>query len=245
MEGAGENMNQKPFIALDFPTWDETEQFLKLFSEPLNVKVGMELYLQNGPRIIESLLEWDHRIFLDLKLHDIPNTIYSAIKGLAQYDLELTNVHAAGGKEMMMRAREGLEAGTPVGKSRAKLIAVTQLTSTSEEQMKTEQLIHTSLNESVLHYAALAQQSGLDGVVCSPLESQLIKAECGQDFLTVTPGIRLVQGDQQDQKRVATPLRAKEMGSSYIVVGRSITKASNPVEAYRTVVHEWEEPSNE
>jgi orotidine-5'-phosphate decarboxylase len=234
-------MNQKQFIALDFPTWGETKTFLSQFDESLNVKVGMELYLQNGPQILTHLLESKHRIFLDLKLHDIPNTVYRAMKGLAQFDLEMTNVHAAGGKDMMERALEGLEAGTPVGRNRAKLIAVTQLTSTSEKQMQQEQLISTSLNESVLHYAALTREASLDGVVCSPLESRAIKEVCGESFLTITPGIRLVDDQNQDQKRVATPRKAKELGSSYIVVGRSITKAENPVEAYQKVLAEWEE----
>ncbi|WP_201713741.1 orotidine-5'-phosphate decarboxylase [Rossellomorea arthrocnemi] len=233
-------MNQKPFIALDFPTWEMTSTFLDQFSESLNVKVGMELYFQNGPVILEKLLNKNHRIFLDLKLHDIPNTVYGAMKGLAGFDLEMINVHAAGGSVMMEKALEGLHAGTPANHKRANLIAVTQLTSTTEEHMRKEQLIPIPLHESVLHYAALAREAGLDGVVCSPLESHLIKEHCGNDFIRVTPGIRLAEDHLGDQKRVTTPEMAKDLGSSYIVVGRSITSADNPVAAYERIVHDWE-----
>jgi orotidine-5'-phosphate decarboxylase len=233
-------MNQKPFIALDFPSWEKTSIFLDQFSESLNVKVGMELYLQNGPVIIEKILNKNHRIFLDLKLHDIPNTVYGAMKGLAGFDLDLINVHAAGGSVMMEKALEGLHAGTPANHKRANLIAVTQLTSTTEEQMQKEQLITKTINESVLHYATLSKEAGLDGVVCSPHESRLIKEHCGNDFIRVTPGIRLAEDHLGDQKRVTTPQMAKELGSSYIVVGRSITGADNPVLAYERIVHEWE-----
>ncbi|WP_175988886.1 orotidine-5'-phosphate decarboxylase [Bacillus sp. Marseille-Q1617] len=233
-------MNQKPFIALDFPSWEDTSSFLELFDESLNVKVGMELYLQNGPCIIEKLLKDNHRIFLDLKLHDIPNTVYGAMKGLAQYDLELLNVHAAGGTAMMEKALEGLHAGRPANQNPTKLIAVTQLTSTSEKQMRDEQLIARSINDSVLHYASLAKQSGLDGVVCSPHEAMLIREHCGKDFLRVTPGIRLSDEDKGDQQRITTPEKAREMGSSLIVVGRSITQAENPQLAYEQVVKKWE-----
>ncbi|TMU87844.1 orotidine-5'-phosphate decarboxylase [Bacillus sp. BHET2] len=233
-------MNQKPFIALDFPSWEMTSTFLDQFPRGLNVKVGMELYLQNGPVILEKLLNKNHRIFLDLKLHDIPNTVYGAMKGLAGFDLELVNVHAAGGSVMMERALEGLYAGTSANQTRANLIAVTQLTSTTEEQMQGEQLIPKTINESVLHYATLAKEAGLDGVVCSPHESTQIREHCGEDFIRVTPGIRLAEDQKGDQKRVTTPQRAKELGSSLIVVGRSITGAGNPVEAYERIVHEWE-----
>ncbi|MCA1062311.1 orotidine-5'-phosphate decarboxylase [Rossellomorea sp. AcN35-11] len=233
-------MNQKPYIALDFPTWEKTSIFLDRFSESLNVKVGMELYLQNGPDIIEKILNRNHRIFLDLKLHDIPNTVYGAMRGLAGFDLDLINVHAAGGSVMMERALEGIHAGTPSNHSRAKLIAVTQLTSTTEAQMQMEQLIPKTIDESVLHYATLAKEAGLDGVVCSPHESSLIKEHCGEDFIRVTPGIRLTDDQNGDQKRVTTPNMAKKMGSSFIVVGRSITGSSNPVNAYQRIVQEWE-----
>jgi orotidine-5'-phosphate decarboxylase len=233
-------MNQKPFIALDFPTWEDASSFLELFDKSLNVKVGMELYLQNGPDIIENILKKNHRIFLDLKLHDIPNTVYGAMKGLAQYDLELLNVHAAGGTAMMEKALEGLQAGRPANQKPAKLIAVTQLTSTSEKQMQDEQLIARSINDSVLHYATLAKQAGLGGVVCSPHEATMIREHCGEDFLRVTPGIRLSDDERGDQQRITTPEKAREMGSSLIVVGRSITKAENPQLAYEQVVKEWE-----
>ncbi|PFA68985.1 orotidine-5'-phosphate decarboxylase [Bacillus sp. AFS015802] len=233
-------MNPKPFIALDFKDWEMTSAFLDQFTGSLNVKVGMELYLQNGPVILEKILNKNHRIFLDLKLHDIPNTVYGAMKGLAGFDLELINVHAAGGSVMMEKALEGLHAGTPANQSRAKLIAVTQLTSTTEEQMQQEQLISATINESVLHYASLAKGAGLDGVVCSPHESRLIQEHCGNDFIRVTPGIRLAEDRLGDQKRVTTPQMAKELGSSYIVVGRSITSAENPVLAYERIVQEWE-----
>jgi orotidine-5'-phosphate decarboxylase len=233
-------MNKKPFIALDFPTWEDTSSFLDLFSEGLNVKVGMELYLQNGPMIIEKLLDKDHRIFLDLKLHDIPNTVFGAVKGLAQYDLDILNVHAAGGSLMMERAMEGLRASSSTKQTRTKCIAVTQLTSTTESQMQKEQLIQHSINDSVMHYASLARDAGLDGVVCSPHEAALVREICGEDFLRVTPGIRLKNDDKGDQQRITTPGKAKESGSSLIVVGRSITKAADPVRAYEKVVNEWE-----
>ncbi|BCB03294.1 orotidine-5'-phosphate decarboxylase [Bacillus sp. KH172YL63] len=233
-------MNQKPFIALDFPTWERTESFLALFREPLNVKVGMELYFQHGPWIIEEILKKQHRIFLDLKLHDIPNTVYRAMKGLAGYDLEMVNVHAAGGSAMMERALEGLYAGVKANQKRPKLIAVTQLTSTSEEQMQKEQLIRGSINESVLHYSKLAKNAGLDGVVCSPHEANMIREHCGEKFIRVTPGIRQPDDRLDDQTRVTTPRMARESGSSYIVVGRSITGAADPVLTYERVMHEWE-----
>ncbi|KML32774.1 orotidine-5'-phosphate decarboxylase [Rossellomorea marisflavi] len=226
----------KPFIALDFPTWEVTEAFLSQFDERLNVKVGMELYLQNGPRIIESLLKKDHRIFLDLKLHDIPNTVFGAMKGLGQWDLEFINVHAAGGKEMMERAMEAIQ--SQGGKT--KLIAVTQLTSTSEHQMQSEQLIPNPLTESVIHYARLAQGAGLQGVVCSPHEAGLIREYCGEEFLRVTPGIRMKSDGTDDQQRITSPGNARELGSTHIVVGRSITKAADPVAAYRMICQDWE-----
>ncbi|MFK2824935.1 orotidine-5'-phosphate decarboxylase [Bacillus sp. B190/17] len=233
-------MEREPIIALDFPTWKETERFLQTFSnESLYVKVGMELYLQNGPAVIEKLKEMNHRIFLDLKLHDIPNTVQQAMKGLANLGVDMINVHAAGGQKMMAAAREGLEQGTS-GK-RPLLLAVTQLTSTSEEQMHSEQLIPVSLEESVLHYAKLTKAAGCDGVVCSVYEAAAISEACGIDFLKVTPGIRLKEDDANDQKRVADPAGAKSLGSSMIVVGRSITKASEPLEAYQKVKQQWGE----
>ncbi|MFP3916339.1 orotidine-5'-phosphate decarboxylase [Lysinibacillus telephonicus] len=234
-------MNSKPIIALDFPSEKEVFAFLSQFNEPLFVKIGMELYLQEGPDIVRKVKEHGHDIFLDLKLHDIPNTVKSAMKGLARLGVDLVNVHAAGGVNMMESALEGLEAGTPSGMKRAKLISVTQLTSTTEEQMQQQQKITLSLLESVLHYASITKQAGLDGVVCSVHEANVIRNQCGEDFLRVTPGIRLAGGEIHDQKRIATPDVARRDGSSLIVVGRAITNAKDPVEAYKTVSELWEE----
>ena len=234
-------MKNSPIIALDFSSAEEVYHFLTPFEESLFVKVGMELFMQEGPAIVYKLKENGHDVFLDLKLHDIPNTVGQAMKGLARLGVDLINVHAAGGESMMARAREGLEAGTSVGKVRPAIIGVTQLTSTSEKQMQEEQLIKQTLEESVLHYARLSQKAGLDGVVCSVLEAKKIAEACGGDFLRVTPGIRLSTGEAHDQVRVATPSNAKKLGSSHIVVGRAITEAENPVEAYKTILKMWEE----
>lgn len=232
--------NHNPIIALDFATKSEVLQFLKPFNEKLFVKVGMELYFQEGPTIVNDLKERGHDVFLDLKLHDIPNTVKSAMKGLANLGADLVNVHAAGGLRMMEDAIEGLEAGTSTGKTRPLIIGVTQLTSTSEQQMKEEQNIHSSLHDSVLHYASLSKQAGLDGVVCSVLEAASIKEVCGQQFLRVTPGIRLNDGQGHDQIRIATPKVARLEGSSLIVVGRAITQSNNAVETYHMVKQQWE-----
>jgi orotidine-5'-phosphate decarboxylase len=234
-------MNNSLIIALDFATKDEVNSFLKGFNgESLFLKVGMELFYKEGPSIIQELKEQNHQIFLDLKLHDIPNTVGSAMKNIASLGVDLVNVHAAGGIEMMARAVEGLEAGTPSGMKRAKCIGVTQLTSTSEESMHKEQLIQVPLLESVLHYATITKEAGLDGVVCSTLEAAAIRDRLGDSFLTVTPGIRLKTDSVQDQVRVATPKIARENGVSAIVVGRSITRAENPYESYRLFKSEWE-----
>lgn len=234
-------MKNNPIIALDFATANDAYQFLSPFEQSLFVKVGMELYLQEGPSIVYKLKEMGHDVFLDLKLHDIPNTVGQAMKGLARLGADLVNVHAAGGSAMMIAALEGLEVGTTAGNKRPSIIAVTQLTSTSEKQMQEEQLIKTTIDESVVHYAKLAQQANLDGVVCSVLEAQKIAEACGNEFLRVTPGIRLAEGDAHDQIRVATPSNARLLGSSYIVVGRAITKAENPVETYENILKMWEE----
>lgn len=234
-------MNNKPIIALDFPGEKEVFNFLNQFNEPLFVKIGMELYMQEGPDIVRKVKDQGHAIFLDLKLHDIPNTVKSAMKGLARLGVDLVNVHAAGGKAMMEGALEGLEAGTQAGSERAKLIAVTQLTSTTQAQMQAEQHIDLSLQDSVLHYASLSKQAGLDGVVCSVHEARAIAETCGEDFLRVTPGIRMLGGDTHDQKRIATPDGARKDGSSLIVVGRAITGAMDPVTAYKNVFELWEE----
>src|SRR3954451_8307877 len=234
-------MNHPVIIALDFASKDEVTHFLQRFpNEKLFVKVGMELYYQEGPSIIHEIKEMGHHIFLDLKLHDIPNTVKSAMKGLAKLGCDLVNVHAAGGREMMEAALEGLDAGTAMGVKRPLCIAVTQLTSTSEEQMKTEQLISVSLQESVLHYATLTKKSGLDGVVCSSHEAAMIPYALGKEFLTVTPGIRLKDDAVGDQKRVATPDFAKQAGVSYMVVGRSITKSNDPIQSYQKFIKAWE-----
>ncbi|MEA1021203.1 orotidine-5'-phosphate decarboxylase [Bacillus subtilis] len=233
--------NNLPIIALDFASGEETLAFLAPFQqEPLFVKVGMELFYQEGPSIVKQLKERNCELFLDLKLHDIPTTVNKAMKRLASLGVDLVNVHAAGGKKMMQAALEGLEEGTPTGKKRPSLIAVTQLTSTSEQIMKDELLIEKSLIDTVVHYSKQAEESGLDGVVCSVHEAKAIYQAVSPSFLTVTPGIRMAEDAANDQVRVATPAIAREKGSSAIVVGRSITKAEDPVKAYKAVRLEWE-----
>ena len=224
----------RPVIALDFPSFEAVKEFLSLFpaEESLYLKVGMELYYAEGPGVVRYLKSLGHSVFLDLKLHDIPNTVKSAMKVLSQLGVDMTNVHAAGGVEMMKAAREGL--GT-----QAKLIAVTQLTSTSERQMQDFQNIQTSLQESVIHYAKKTAEAGLDGVVCSAQEVQLIKQATNPDFICLTPGIRPAGAAVEDQKRVMTPADAYQIGSDYIVVGRPITQAEDPVAAYHAIKDEW------
>ena len=230
-------MNKDVIIALDFPTLEDTLNFLEKFGEEkLFVKVGMELYLQNGPVVIEKIKELGHKIFLDLKLHDIPNTVYGATKGLAKFKVDILTVHATGGYEMLKAAKRGMVEGGSVDTN---VIAITQLTSTSEEAMKDEQLISVSLEESVINYAKLAKKAGLDGVVSSVWEARLIRENCGNDFLKVTPGIRLETDEVGDQKRVATPTVANEEGSTHIVVGRSITKSENPLEVYNLIKNQF------
>jgi len=233
-------MDNSLIIALDFANGTEVNHFLDPFDgQELFLKVGMELFYQEGPEIVQQLKQKGHRIFLDLKLHDIPNTVHSAMKGLAKLECDLVNVHAAGGKEMMRAALEGLEAGTRFGRKRPSIIAVTQLTSTSEEQMHKDQLIPVSLKDSVLHYASITKEAGLDGVVCSAWEAAFIKEEVGQSFLTVCPGIRMATDQTADQKRVATPEFARTSGVSAIVVGRSITRAKDPVKSYEQWIEAW------
>ncbi|WP_077617762.1 orotidine-5'-phosphate decarboxylase [Bacillus sinesaloumensis] len=233
---------QRPLIiALDFPNQREAQGFLKDFqNEKLFVKVGMELFYREGPSIIHYLKEQGHSIFLDLKLHDIPNTVYSSMKGLAGLGVDLVNVHAAGGQKMMEAALEGLEAGTAIGQSRPKCIAVTQLTSTTEEVMRRELLIERDLLDVVVEYATLTKKSGLDGIVCSSLEVPVINRQLGNDFMTVTPGIRQACDDVGDQARIVTPEKARELGSTAIVVGRSITRANNPLQSYKSIQAAWE-----
>ena len=228
-------MKNTPIIALDFASQDDVMSFLKPFDEPLFVKVGMELFYQTGPTLIQDIKTLGHDIFLDLKLHDIPNTVGKAMAGLAKLEVDLVNVHAAGGSEMMRRAAEGLRTQN----EKTKIIAVTQLTSTTEAMLHQEQNIRTSIEEAVLNYAKLAQQSGLDGVVCSPLETRLITEQCGSSFLKVTPGIRPAHSDRDDQKRVTTPEEAKQLGSTHIVVGRPITQSAQPVESYHQIKESW------
>lgn len=224
-------MTKEVIIALDFPTLEETLEFLKKFEEEKPfVKIGLELYLQNGPKALEKIKELGHKIFLDLKLHDIPNTVYGSAKGLAKFKVDILTVHAAGGEEMLRAAKQGMLDG---GSTTTKVIAVTQLTSTSEEKMQEEQLIKVSLKESVFNYAQLAKKAGVDGVVSSVHEVSQIKELCGEQFLKVTPGIRLSTDEVGDQKRVATPELAKKQGSTHIVVGRPITNSENPVVAYK------------
>ena len=224
----------RPVIALDFPSFEAVKEFLALFpaEESLYLKVGMELYYATGPEIVSYLKGLGHSVFLDLKLHDIPNTVKSAMKVLSQLGVDMTNVHAAGGVEMMKAAREGLGI-------QAKLIAVTQLTSTSETQMQEFQNIQTSLQESVIHYAKKTAEAGLDGVVCSAQEVEVIKQATNPDFICLTPGIRPAGAAVGDQKRVMTPADAHQIGSDYIVVGRPITQAEDPVVAYHAIKDEW------
>lgn len=229
---------KKPIIALDFPNQEEVFAFLDQFQgQQLNVKVGMELFYAGGTAFLKELQAKGHDIFLDLKLHDIPNTVERAMAILASTGVAMVNVHAAGGKEMMQAALRGLEAGS-TGK-RPMLISVTQLTSTSTEQMNEEQGIPGEVLDSVLRYAKLTKAAGLDGVVCSPLEAAAIKEACGEDFQTITPGIRLATSVADDQKRIMTPRQAAQGGSDYIVVGRPITQAENSKEAYDQITNDW------
>ena len=225
-----------PIIALDFREYETVKDFLGQFDEKLFVKVGLELYLSNGPKIVEEIRQMGHDIFLDLKLYDIPNTVGKAMEGIGRLDIQMTNVHAQGGSAMMKRAVESFKDGNPDGK----LIAVTQLTSMSDEMVAREQQSVLSLTDSVVHYSTLAQNAGLDGVVASPLESEIIHEKTNPDFLTVTPGIRLEEDSNDDQARVVTPEDAKKMKSDYIVVGRSITQAENPVDKYNKIKSIWE-----
>lgn len=226
-------------IACDFSSKEQTLNFLDKFTgrKPF-VKIGMELFYAEGPEIVRTIKARGHRIFLDLKLHDIPNTVKKAMSVLRNLDVDMTNVHAAGTVDMMKAAVEGLtrEDGT-----RPLLIAVTQLTSTSEERMQKELLIGASINDTIVKYAENAKIAGLDGVVCSPLEAAMVKDACGKEFMTVTPGVRFADGEVGDQVRVTTPERAKEIGSDFIVVGRPITAADDPVAAYERCMREFAE----
>ena len=232
-------MNRDVIIACDFNSKAELMAFLDNFNNEERkpfLKVGMELFYAEGPAIVKEIKERGHKIFLDLKLHDIPTTVKKAMSVLSNLDVDITNLHAAGTNAMMEAALEGLT--RPDG-PRPLLIAVTQLTSTSEERMKEDLLIDRPLDEVVMHYASNAKKSGLDGVVCSPLEAGKVHNVCGDAFLTITPGVRFAEGEVGDQVRVTTPAKARELGSDYIVVGRPITQAADPVAAYRRCVAEF------
>jgi len=230
-------MGKDVIIACDFNSAEKVFAFLDKFTgrKPF-VKIGMELFYAEGPSIVREIKKRGHKIFLDLKLHDIPNTVKKAMAVLRNLDVDITNLHAAGTKRMMEAALEGLtrEDGT-----RPLLIAVTQLTSTDQESMENDLLIKAPIDEVVMHYAKNAADAGLDGVVCSPLEAEKVHNTCGKEFLTITPGVRFADGDIGDQKRVMTPAEAKKIGSDYIVVGRPITAADDPVAAYERCVNEF------
>ena len=230
-------MGKDVIVACDFASAEQTFAFLDKFTgkKPF-VKIGMELYYAEGPSIVKEIKARGHKIFLDLKLHDIPNTVKKAMAVLRNLDVDITNLHAAGATAMMQGALEGLtrEDGT-----RPLLIAVTQLTSTDQESMERDILIKEPIDKVVMHYAMTAKNAGLDGIVCSPLEAGKVHDTCGKSFLTITPGVRFADGDVGDQKRVMTPAQAKEIGSDYIVVGRPITAAADPVAAYERCVAEF------
>ena len=230
-------MGKDVIIACDFSSAEKTFAFLDKFTgkKPF-VKIGMELFYAEGPAIVKQIKARGHKIFLDLKLHDIPNTVKKAMAVLSNLDVDICNLHAAGTTAMMQGALEGLT--RPDG-TRPLLIAVTQLTSTDQESMERDLLIHEPIDQVVMHYAKTAKNAGLDGIVCSPLESGKVHEVCGKEFLTVTPGVRFADGDVGDQKRVMTPAQAKLIGSDYIVVGRPITAAADPVAAYERCVAEF------
>ena len=232
-------MGKDVIVACDFASAEATFAFLDKFAactrKPF-LKIGMELYYAEGPSIVKEIKARGHKIFLDLKLHDIPNTVKKAMAVLSKLDVDITNLHAAGATAMMQGALEGLT--RPDG-TRPLLIAVTQLTSTDQEAMERDLLIERPIDEVVMHYAQTAKNAGLDGVVCSPLEAGKVHSRCGDSFLTITPGVRFADGDIGDQKRVMTPAAAKEIGSDYIVVGRPITAAADPVAAYERCVAEF------
>ena len=230
-------MAKDVIIACDFNSAQKTFEFLDKFTtvKPF-LKIGMELYYAEGPSIVKEIKARGHKIFLDLKLHDIPNTVKKSMAVLSNLDVDMCNLHASGTTAMMTAALEGL---TRADGTRPLLVAVTQLTSTDEESMRRDLLIEKPIDEVVMHYAEVAKNAGLDGVVCSPLEAGKVHARCGEGFVTVTPGVRFADGDVGDQKRVTTPKKARELGSDYIVVGRPITAAEDPVKAYERCVKEF------
>ena len=232
-------MGKDVIVACDFASAEATFAFLDKFANCARkpfLKIGMELYYAEGPSIVKEIKARGHKIFLDLKLHDIPNTVKKAMAVLSNLDVDITNLHAAGATSMMKGALEGL---TRADGTRPLLIAVTQLTSTDQETMERDILIKQPIDEVVMHYAETAKNAGLDGIVCSPLEAGKVHDRCGEKFLTITPGVRFADGDIGDQKRVMTPAAAKEIGSDYIVVGRPITAAEDPVAAYERCVAEF------
>ena len=230
-------MGKDAIVACDFASGEQVFSFLDKFTEKKPfVKIGMELFYAEGPEIVRQIKARGHKIFLDLKLHDIPNTVKKAMAVLSNLDVDICNLHAAGTTAMMQAALEGLT--RPDG-TRPLLIAVTQLTSTDQESMERDLLIHEPIDQVVMHYAKTAKNAGLDGIVCSPLEAGKVHEVCGKEFLTVTPGVRFADGDAGDQKRIMTPAQAKEIGSDYIVVGRPITAAADPVAAYNRCVAEF------
>ena len=230
-------MGKDVIVACDFAGREQTLKFLDQFHEEKPfVKIGMELYYAEGPDIVREIKRRGHKIFLDLKLHDIPNTVKSAMAVLSRLDVDMCNLHAAGTIAMMEAALEGLT--RPDG-TRPLLIAVTQLTSTSQERMENDLLIKAPIDDVIIHYAKNAKAAGLDGVVCSPLEAGKVHAACGKGFLTVTPGVRFADGEAGDQVRITTPAKAKEIGSDYIVVGRPVTRAADPIAAYRQCLAEF------
>lgn len=230
-------MGKDVIIACDFSSKQEVKDFLSKFTEDkLFIKIGMELFYSEGPEIVRQIKKMGHKVFLDLKLHDIPTTVMKSMNVLSNLDIDMCNIHAAGTVAMMEAAIKGL---TREDGSRPLLIAVTQLTSTSEERMRKEILIDKQMGEVVMHYAKNAKMSGLDGVVCSPIEAGKVHNICGEEFLTITPGVRFSDSEIGDQVRVTTPAKAKELGSDYIVVGRPITTSDNPVEAYKRCIKEF------
>ena len=230
-------MGKDVIVACDFSSKEQVFSFLDKFTDKKPfVKIGMELFYAEGPQIVREIKERGHKIFLDLKLHDIPNTVKKSMSVLSNLDVDLCNLHAAGTIRMMEAAIEGFT--RPDG-TRPLLIAVTQLTSTDQESMENDLMIHEPIDKVVMHYAANAKKAGLDGVVCSPLEAGKVHEICGDDFITVTPGVRFADGDIGDQKRVMTPAEAKKIGSDYIVVGRPVTAAEDPVAAYQRCLDEF------
>lgn len=245
-------MAKDVIIACDFPSMEKTLEFLDLFRDVRKpfVKIGMELFYAEGPRVVREIKNRGHKVFLDLKLHDIPNTVAGGMRSLAKLGVDMTNVHASGGIKMMKAGLDGLTSGSVTescdggkavtsGADAPVLIAVTQLTSTSQEMLNDELQINGDINDVILKYAENAKAAGLSGVVCSPLEAGLIHKACGGDFITVTPGIRFEGGSADDQSRITTPAKARVLGSDYIVIGRPITQAEDPVKAYLAAVHDF------